>query len=769
MYGFTGSMTAADTGRSPRIMKNITRLFVCALLAGVIFVTGSVQSSFAQSGWTNVSEAPARQSVAFGNGIFVAVGNGGSVETSSDGILWTRRNSGSAVTLNRVRFGNGLFVVAGNGGTILTSPDGTNWTTRNSGTTKTLFGIHYAKGAFFMTGDETILKSVDGITWTAPGIPPAQFMLDITYGNGLFVVACFSGAILTSADGTAWAPASSPAPGFLYSVIFSNNLFVAAGDQGTVVTSADGTNWTLRTSNTSAQLTGVAFAASRFVVTGVNVIITSTDGVSWTTVTPDPSRLLTGIAYGNGFFTAIGPGGISMSSSGGTSWSVHQTGFPVSDALRSISFFGQFVVTGENGMYTSSNGRDWVLQPGFVNQFVGGITHTPNGTLFACSTTGRILQSSTGTSWGSSEFLENSPLYDIAYGAGRLVVVGGNAVGTAYWSVNGSGWTPGTLAQSLTKVRFINGQFVGIASHTSALAGFYTSANGESWTYKNIIYQHMTGIAYGQGLYVAVGKEGEIHTSPDLVTWTARQSGTQQNLTSVIYAYGYFVAVGANGTILTSTDGIDWESRASHTDRYLANVAAADGIFIAVGDGVILYAPADHPLPVTMVSFTVNQEGKTAGLQWATSSESRSGQFDIERSHEGKVWETIGSVPAKGEAEGITRYTFTDAQPYEGTNLYRLKSVDRDGTFAYGLIRSLKFEGDSGIVLYPNPAANELHITWSGPDKPEAIQIISASGTVRSEPASTRLLDLSQLPPGLYTILFKLKDRRYSRKISVVR
>ena len=35
---------------------------------------------------------------------------------------WTVRTSGTADTLNDVTYGNGLFVAVGTGGTILTSP-----------------------------------------------------------------------------------------------------------------------------------------------------------------------------------------------------------------------------------------------------------------------------------------------------------------------------------------------------------------------------------------------------------------------------------------------------------------------------------------------------------------------------------------------------------------------------------------------------------------------------------------------------------------------
>jgi hypothetical protein len=131
--------------------------------------------------------------VTYGNGLFVAVGEGGTILTSPDGVTWTQRTSGTGMALRRdlrerplrggggslgrhhphlpgrgdldgrtsgtgywldgVTYGNGLFVAVGDGGTILTSPDGVNWTQRTSGTGNWLFGVTYGNGLFVAVGD----------------------------------------------------------------------------------------------------------------------------------------------------------------------------------------------------------------------------------------------------------------------------------------------------------------------------------------------------------------------------------------------------------------------------------------------------------------------------------------------------------------------------------------------------------------------------------------------------------------------------------------
>jgi hypothetical protein len=80
--------------------------------------------------------------------------------TAPPGITWTARNSGMGTSLHAVTYGNGLFVAVGDGGTTLTSEDGITWTPRTSGTSNDLYGVTYGNGLFVAVGKYgTILTS----------------------------------------------------------------------------------------------------------------------------------------------------------------------------------------------------------------------------------------------------------------------------------------------------------------------------------------------------------------------------------------------------------------------------------------------------------------------------------------------------------------------------------------------------------------------------------------------------------------------------------
>lgn len=109
---------------------------------------GRVMTSEDGNAWT-IRTVPdlSRQwdSIAYGNGVFVAVSYGSAVNvsppggplavmTSTDGLTWTLRSSADAAVLwERVRFTDGRFVAAGSWGgdpmrRIMTSTDGITWT-----------------------------------------------------------------------------------------------------------------------------------------------------------------------------------------------------------------------------------------------------------------------------------------------------------------------------------------------------------------------------------------------------------------------------------------------------------------------------------------------------------------------------------------------------------------------------------------------------------------------------------------------------------------
>ena len=264
--------------------------------------------------------------VTFGNNTFVAVGNNGTILSSSDGQTYSEldfRESGTIEDLNGVVYGEGNFVAVGTHGTILVSPDGVNWEERTpySDVINNLTAIAYGNGIFVAVGssapgctDYPVLTSTDGLVWSVASnltFNPSS----ITFGNGKFV-AVGQSDIATSIDGMTWTPQVSEVCSNLTGVTFGNNMFVAVGDDGVVLTSADGITWELRNSGVSNDLRTVAFGNHTFVAVAnpypfamPDFMITSFDGIEWTERFHGIDGIYYGLAFGNGTFIAAGAGG----------------------------------------------------------------------------------------------------------------------------------------------------------------------------------------------------------------------------------------------------------------------------------------------------------------------------------------------------------------------------------------------------------------------------------------------------------------------------
>ncbi|HSC37294.1 MAG TPA: polysaccharide lyase family protein, partial [Chitinophagaceae bacterium] len=142
-------------------------------------------------------------------------------------------------------------------------------------------------------------------------------------------------------------------------------------------------------------------------------------------------------------------------------------------------------------------------------------------------------------------------------------------------------------------------------------------------------------------------------------------------------------------------------------------------------DYLSLEANISSTLPVNLLSFKAQAIGdRKAFLNWKTTNEQSDHHFDIERSTDGAAFSYIGKVAATGATGG--HYSFTDNEPLEGINYYRLRQVDNDGKYTYSPVETLRFGPAVTILIYPNPVKDA--VTISAPVMLEQIKVSSADG-----------------------------------------
>jgi hypothetical protein len=381
-------------------------------------------------------------SIAYGNGKFVAVGActsdncGTNVLVSSDGAHWNQATAAAGGEfLLAVAYGNGIFVAADETGTIVTSSDGLNWAVQRTGRGGGLAGLAYGANQFVAVGElGGIVASTDGMVWTQRQPPTPNGLTSIAYGNTRFVAGgdlgtAFRPVGLTSVDGANWFNEEIQAafPGSCI-VFYEKGLFLAlTGDKyglpvSSISFSTNGVDWTVANPWIVAVVNGIAYGDGKFLAAGGWEVLTSPDAINWEVHTGGIELPLDAVTYGNQQFVGVSRQGFIAASADGVTWTAsHKT----TNSIQSVVYGnGRFVAVGQAGtVLSSANGLDWVLGNSPVGSDLTAIAYGA-GQFVAVGQAGTILTSIDGMTWAERRSGTQFDLYAAAFGNGHFVVVG---------------------------------------------------------------------------------------------------------------------------------------------------------------------------------------------------------------------------------------------------------------------------------------------------------------------------------------------------------
>ena len=284
-----------------------------------------------------------------------------SIETPS-GLTFNSRSPGFfTLSIEGLAYANGIFVAVGESGTLTTSTDGINWISRTSGFgTSDIIDVHYGNGIFVAVGvSAKLTTSTDGITWTSRTSGFSSSIYSGTYGQitgggPLHMILGARAKMATSTDGITWTSRTSGHPGTTCSLAaFGNDLYLAGGANGNLTTSTNGITYTSRNSQQSYTITGIAYGAGLYVSVASNGrITTSPDGATWTIQT-DLGPALQDLIFADGLFVAGGSDGLLATSVDGINWTIQDSGFGA-DSIKALVFNSGYYAGGDNGKMTTS-------------------------------------------------------------------------------------------------------------------------------------------------------------------------------------------------------------------------------------------------------------------------------------------------------------------------------------------------------------------------------------------------------------------------------
>jgi hypothetical protein len=215
----------------------------------------------------------------------------------------------------------------------------------------------------------------------------------------------------------------------------------------------------------------------------------------------------------------------------------------------------------------------------------------------------------------------------------------------------------------------------------------------------------------------------------------------------------------------------------SYFDATGSNPAHTDGVQGAGPANGLIIIKCLGSLPVELINFkALIRENQTVDLLWATATEKNNHGFDVERSADNKNWKTLGFVQGNGTTAERHDYTFTDTEPLQGVNYYRLKQLDFDGKHEYSPMVVADVRGGGlQFDVFPNPSVDgelsfrivsetegnaELEIyDWVGYKVyRESVQLLK--GTMIYP------ISLATFPKGTYTARLQMPDGQvYFKKV----
>ena len=502
-----------------------------------------------QSAYTNIIS---------GNSILVSMSNAGGILRSTDGINWQAVDIYSERVAPRANinsfsnmvFFNGKFHVAVqpnviNGRSaihVFSSADAITWdfVTVSMGATIVQIGtasqfpvLSIAGGSLFIGAKirddgalahlDIIFRSEDGVKWKAVFIDSSA---TVSHERALAIVkgtsavwtavpvgagaATDTGRVFYSTDGNNWTASGigTPLTSNARAIKFLNEQFIAitnafGSTSGQVYTSPTGQTWTARTSASTNQYYDVEYAAGLYVMVGNSgAIQTSPDGITWTSRTSGTTATLNAIYY---------------------------------DTTLSL-----FVInTNTTSVLTSPDGITWTSRtvPTAGKSFnvipaLNNVFHRFDGKLYFVGNRECIMSTTDGVTWS--------------------MVLNLNSVGTtsSVWSKNDSSVNAARcISEANGKLWYMPATAGGIVSIDLQNGNVLRQANSSATVFNSV--------AWGNGVYVAVGASGAIQTSADGLSWVSRTSGTGTNLTGVVFNGTAFVAVSSSYAAY-SADGISW-------------------------------------------------------------------------------------------------------------------------------------------------------------------------------------------------------------------
>lgn len=185
---------------------------------------------------------------------------------------------------------------------------------------------------------------------------------------------------------------------------------------------------------------------------------------------------------------------------------------------------------------------------------------------------------------------------------------------------------------------------------------------------------------------------------------------------------------------------------------------------------------APSSLPVTYAALSAREIAGEVRIDWSTATETGNAYFEIEHSATLANFVPLGRVTGAGESNELRNYQYLHDKPLTGTNYYRIKQVDYDGSFSYSgvvVVDVASSAYDAEPRLFPNPSRGSFNLTVGSEWSTEAVNVTVTDAVGRQvlnwvqDTEAVRAVSTTDLAPGLYLLRVDDGQRSTTKRLVV--
>lgn len=163
---------------------------------------------------------------------------------------------------------------------------------------------------------------------------------------------------------------------------------------------------------------------------------------------------------------------------------------------------------------------------------------------------------------------------------------------------------------------------------------------------------------------------------------------------------------------------------------------------------------ATNILPLTLLDLSAVYRQPDVLIKWKVAQEHGLSHYIVEKSLDGQHFNYLSKVNSINSSNDYA-YQALDLSPADGWNYYRLSIVEMSGKSNYSTIVKVWKGQNARIVIYPNPAHDEIKINLPVSSSISQIDIVNSEGQVVKQLATKEqslTINIESLSKGVYFI-----------------